>query len=53
MCADGLSSYGGLVDRGRRRHRARRGESELVDRGDPGNRIDGVEASGGSPRTGW
>ena len=44
MCADGFSSYGGLADRGRRhRYRARRGENELAERGDPGNRVNGVE----------
>lgn len=43
--ADGPTSYDGLVDRGcRHRHRARRGEDESVERGDPGGRTDGIES---------
>ncbi|WP_307739999.1 IS1595 family transposase [uncultured Parolsenella sp.] len=45
MCTDGLSSHGGLVDRGCRHHyRVRRGENEFAERGDPGNHINGVES---------
>lgn len=43
MCADGLPSYDGPVDWDyRHRHRVRRGEDELVERGDPGSHIAGI-----------
>lgn len=45
MYADGFASCDGLVDWGHKRHhRVSRGENESVERGNPGNRIDGIES---------
>ena len=45
MCADGSASCDGLVDWGCKRHcRVSRGENGFVERGDPGDRIDGIES---------
>lgn len=44
MCTDGFAPCDGLVDWGCKRHcRAGRGEDESVERGNPGDRIDGIE----------
>ena len=44
MCADGSASCDGLVDWGcKRHHRVSRGENGFVERGNPGDRIDGTE----------
>lgn len=49
--ADGFASYDGLVDWGRRHHyRVRHGKSKFVGRGEPGNRIDGMEGFWGYAR---
>lgn len=49
--ADGFASYDGLVGWGRRRHyRVRHGESKFVGRGEPDNRIDGMEGFWGYAR---
>ena len=45
MCTDGFASCDGLVDWGcKRHHRVGHGENGSVERGDPGNRIDGIES---------
>lgn len=45
MCTDGFASCDGPVDRGCERHcRVSRGENGSVERGNPGNRIDGIES---------
>lgn len=45
MCTDGFAPCDGLVDWGcKRHHRVSRGENESVERGNPGNRIDGIES---------
>ena len=45
MYADGFAPCDGLVDRGcKRHHRVSRGENGSVERGNPGNRIDGTES---------
>lgn len=45
MHTDGFASYDGLVDWGCKHHyRVSRGENEFVERGNPGNRIDGIES---------
>lgn len=45
MYTDGFKSYDGLVDWGYRHHyRVRHGENEFVERGDPGNHINGIES---------
>ena len=45
MCTDGFAPRDGLVDWGcKRHHRVSRGENESVERGNPGNRIDGTES---------
>lgn len=45
MYADGFASCDGLVDWGCKRHyRVSRGENGFVERGNPGNRIDGIES---------
>ena len=45
MHTDGFSSYNGLVDWGCRHHdRVSDGENELVERGNPGNHINGIES---------
>lgn len=52
MCTDGLASCDGLVDWGCKRHcRVSRGENESVERGNPGNRIDGIESLRGYARS--
>ena len=44
MCTDGFASCDGLVDWGCKRHcRVSRGENGFVERGNPGDRIDGIE----------
>ena len=44
MCADGFAPCDGLVGWGCKRHcRVGRGEDESVERGNPGDRIDGIE----------
>ena len=45
MCTDGFASCDGLVDWGCKRHcRVSRGENGSVERGNPGDRIDGIES---------
>ena len=45
MCTDGFASYDGLVDWGYKHHcRVSHGENGFVERGNPGNRIDGIES---------
>ncbi len=45
MYTVGLASYDGLVDWGYKRHyRVSHGENEFVERGNPGNRINGIES---------
>ena len=45
MRTDGFASCDGLVDWGCKRHyRVGRGENGFVERGNPGNRIDGIES---------
>lgn len=45
MHTDGFASHDGLVDWGCKRHcRVSRGENGFVERGNPGNRIDGIES---------
>ena len=45
MCTDGFAPCDGLVDWGcKHHHRVSRGENESVERGNPGNRIDGTES---------
>ena len=45
MCTDGFASCDGLVDWGCRHHyRVSRGENGSVERGNPGNHIDGIES---------
>ena len=45
MCADGFASYDGLVDWGCKHHcRAGRGDDGFVERGNPGNHINGIES---------
>lgn len=45
MCTDGFASYDGLVDWGHKHHcRVSHGENESVERGNPGNRINGIES---------
>lgn len=45
MYTDGFASYDGLVDWGCKRHYgASRCENEFVERGNPGNRINGIES---------
>lgn len=45
MCTDGFASYDDLVDWGYKRHyRVSHGENEFVERGNPGNRINGIES---------
>ena len=45
MCTDGFASCDGLVGWGcKRHHRVSRGENESVERGNPGDRIDGIES---------
>ncbi|MFR3311493.1 hypothetical protein [Collinsella stercoris] len=44
MCTDGFAPCDGLVDWGCKRHcRVSRGEDGFVERGNPGDRIDGIE----------
>ena len=44
MYTDGFASCDGLVDWGYKHHyRVSRGENEFAGRGDPGNRINGIE----------
>lgn len=44
MYTDGFAAYDGLVDWGYRHHyRVRHGENEFVERGNPGNHINGIE----------
>lgn len=44
MCTDGFASHDGLVDWGCKHHcRVSRGENGFVERGNPGDRIDGIE----------
>ena len=44
MCTDGFASCDGLVGWGYKRHcRVGRGEDGSVERGNPGDRIDGIE----------
>lgn len=53
MCADGFASCGGLVDWGCKRHyRVSRGENEFAGRGNPGNRINGIEGFWGYAKNG-
>ena len=52
MCTGGFASCDGLVDRGcKRRYRASRGENGSVGRGNPGDRIDGIEGFRGYARS--
>ena len=45
MCTDGFASCDGLVDWGcKRRYRVSHGENGFVERGNPGDRIDGIES---------
>lgn len=45
MYTDGFASYDGLVDWGCKHHyRVSHGENEFVERGNPGNRINGIES---------
>lgn len=45
MCTDGFASCDGLVDWGCKHHcRVSHGENESVERGNPGDRIDGIES---------
>ena len=45
MCTDGFAPCDGLVDWGcKHHHRVSRGENGSVERGNPGNRIDGTES---------
>lgn len=45
MCTDGFAPCDGLVDWGHKHHyRVSRGENEFVERGNPGNRINGIES---------
>ena len=45
MHTDGFASHDGLVDWGcKRHHRVSHGENEFVERGNPGDRIDGIES---------
>ncbi len=45
MCTDGFAPCDGMVDWGCKHHcRVSRGENESVERGNPGNRIDGIES---------
>lgn len=45
MRTDGFASYDGLVDWGYKHHyRVSRGENEFVERGNPGNHINGIES---------
>ena len=45
MCTDGFAPCDGMVDWGCKHHcRVSRGENESVERGNPGDRIDGIES---------
>ncbi len=45
MYTDGFASYDGLVDWGYKHHyRVSHGENEFVERGNPGNHINGIES---------
>lgn len=45
MCTDGFAPHDGLVDWGCKHHyRVSHGENGSVERGNPGNRIDGIES---------
>ena len=53
MCTDGFASCDGLVGWGCKRHcRVSRGENESVERGNPGDRIDGIESFWGYAKNG-
>lgn len=52
MCTDGFASCDGLVDWGcKRHHRVSHGENGSVERGNPGNRIDGIESFWGHAKS--
>lgn len=53
MCTDGFASCDGLVGWGCERHcRVSRGENGSVERGNPGDRIDGIESFWGDAKNG-
>ena len=53
MCTDGFAPCDGLVDWGcKRHHRVSRGENGSVERGNPGDRIDGIESFWGYAKNG-